>query len=276
MPNTERPHGNILKKKIEQSNSNYLFIEIINRYNQWINEIQKLNSESDEDLEAKVKLLNEYKNYIDEKGFKLQDKIGSSVIEEFLFFLFKDIPEVSTSLDNQFIFLGQGNAYMDLSFAPKNFQDFIKNPGIYINKKNQDFTISKVVKCKFINNDKEETTEFVVPTVAIECKTFIPSTMLGQSEFEAQKIKQGNPFSLYIMVAEQNALSEDVLLKNSKIDEIFILRRQKRNAAKNTVSDKKPIDFAIVKELYEFVKDHLRKEWFNSQKATERGRLINL
>jgi len=190
--------------------------------------------------------------------------------------LFKDIPEVSTGLDNQLIFLGQANAYMDLSFAPKNFQDFIKNPGIYINKKNQDFTISKVVKCKFINNDKEESAEFVVPAIAIECKTFIPSTMLGQSDFEAQKIKQGNPFSLYIVVAEQNALSEDVLLKNSKIDEIFILRRQKRNAAKNTVSDKKPIDFVIVKELYEFVKNHLRKDWFNSKKATERGRLINL
>src|SRR3989304_259200 len=187
MQHIERPHGNILEGKNKRFSNNPLFGEIINHYNEWVNETIKLNSAD-----------------------------------------------------------------------------------------NEDFTISKVVKCKFINNDKEESAEFVVPAIAIECKTFIPSTMLGQSDFEAQKIKQGNPFSLYIVVAEQNALSEDVLLKNSKIDEIFILRRQKRNAAKNTVSDKKPIDFVIVKELYEFVKNHLRKDWFNSKKATERGRLINL
>jgi len=107
MQHIERPHGNILEGKNKRFSNNPLFGEIINHYNEWVNETIKLNSEDNEDLKMKVKLLNQYKNYIDEitqKNFKLQDKISSSVIEEFLFFLFKDIPEVSTGLDNQLIF----------------------------------------------------------------------------------------------------------------------------------------------------------------------------
>lgn len=278
MINTAKPHGRILEVKLASTKNTQIVKQISDHYQKWVRGLASLNSEKEHELREKVKLLNEYKNFVDEIGqkhFKMQDKLGSSVIEEFLYFLFKDIPELKTNLDNHLVFLGQSSAYMDLSFAPKNFKDFVLNAGVYINKKNQDFTISKVVKCKFENNGKEEIEEFVVPTVAIECKTFIPSTMLGQSDFEAHKIKQGNPFSLYIIVAEQNALSEDVLLKNSKIDEIFILRKQKRNSMKNLVSDKKPIDTMVVKEFYNFVKNHLRKDWFNSQKATERGRLIN-
>jgi hypothetical protein len=149
-------------------------------------------------------------------------------------------------------------------------------PNVFINNKNQDFTISKFIKCTFECNKNHEYKEIIVPAVAIECKTFIPSTMLGQSIYEAQLLKQGNPYSLYIVVAEQNALSDDVNLKNIPIDEIFILRRQKRNSLKNKVSDKKPVDYQVVKDLYEFVKDYLNKEWFNNEKATERGRLIKI
>jgi hypothetical protein len=181
---------------------------------------------------------------------------------------------IKSSIENELIYVGQAKAYTDLSFVPKDFADFVKNPGVYVNKKNQDFTISKIVRCIFETNKKQEKVDLIVPAVAIECKTFIPSTMLGQSAFEAQRLKQGNPFALYIIVAEQNALSEDVNLKNSPIDEIFILRKQKRNSAKNRVIDKKPIYSEVVKELYEFVKYHLASDWFNPSKATERGRLI--
>jgi len=52
------------------------------------------------------------------------------------------------------------------------------------------------------------------------------------------------------------------------------LRKQKRNSLKNQVSDKKPLDYGVFKELYDFVKYYLKKDWFNNQKATERGRLI--
>lgn len=271
-------HGWIIQRYLQRKGTSSILKEVFEKYQLWKAETERLNSENGAELNKKVKLLNEYKNYIDllkENGvFKMQDKIASSVLEEFLFQLFKNIPNIKSSIENKLIYVGQAQAYTDLSFVPKDFADFVKNPGVYINKKNQDFTISKIVRCIFETNRKQEKVELVVPAVAVECKTFIPSTMLGQSAFEAQRLKQGNPYALYLIVAEQNALSEDVNLKNSPIDEIFILRKQKRNSAKNKVKDKKPIDSVVVKELYEFVKYHLASDWFNPSKATERGRLI--
>ena len=214
-------HGINIDKKIGKRNSTSILNEIKSKYEEWKASNEKLNSEIEKELKRKVVLLNDYKNYIDtvaEKHFKLQDKLASSVIEEFLFYLFKDIPNISPNLEKGLLFIGQAEAYTDLSFAPKNLLDFIERPGIYINKKNQDFTISKIVKCIFETNGEKELVELNVSAIAIECKTFIPSTMLGQSNYEAQRLKQGNPFSLYIIVAEQNALSEDVNLKNSPID----------------------------------------------------------
>src|SRR3989338_565033 len=66
MQHIERPHGNILEGKNKRFSNNPLFGEIINNYNEWVNETIKLNSEDNEDLKMKVKLLNQYKNYIDE------------------------------------------------------------------------------------------------------------------------------------------------------------------------------------------------------------------
>jgi len=275
------PHGTLVAKKIEKGNIDNVIQELSNRYEFWAEESMRLNSENENELVEKVKILNEYKNFVDkltneDNYFKMQEKMSSSIMEEFLFYLFKDIPSIKSSVEEGLIYMGSANAYTDLSFAPKNIKDFLMYPNVFINYKNQDFTISKFIKCTFECNGEQEYREIIVPTVAIECKTFIPSTMLGQSIYEAQLLKQGNPYSLYIVVAETNALSDDANLKNIPIDEIFILRKQKRNSQKNKVSDKKPLDYQVIKDLYDYVKDYLNKEWFNNERATERGRLIKI
>ena len=275
------PHGSLLAKKLAKNKIDNFLQEMSERYEFWSKESTILNSENENELIEKVKILNEYKNFVDKltneyKYFKMQEKMSSSIMEEFLFYLLKDIPSIRSSVNEGLIYMGSANAYTDLSFAPKNIKDFLMYPNVYINFKNQDFTISKLIKCTFECNGNQECREIIVPTVAIECKTFIPSTMLGQSIYEAELLKKGNPYSLYIMVAEQNALKDDENLKNIKIDEIFILRKQKRNSLKNKVSDKNPIDCNVIRELYEFVKDYLNKEWFDNERATERGRLIKI
>jgi len=267
-------HGTLLENRLSKNKDDRYLSEMYERYLVWAKQSDELNSDVPSELAKKIRILNEYKNFVDEMPHKQQDKIPSSVMEEFLFYLFKDIPDIKSSIDAGLVFLGSAKAYTDLSFAPKNLRDFLTYPNVFINYKNQDFTISKMLKCTFECNGKQEKREIIVPAVAIECKTYIPSTMLGQSIYEAQLLKQGNPYSLYVIVAEQNALSDDVSLKNIPIDEIFILRKQKRNSQKNRVSDKKPLDYCVFKELYDFVKDYLKKDWFNNQKATERGRLI--
>lgn len=272
MSETNYIHGLNIRRKKSKPNYPRILDEIENKYKNWKEKTEKLNSEIEEELKKKVFLLNDYKNYIYtiSEHFKPQDKLSSSIIEEFLYLLFKDIPNLIDDLNDGLLFMGQANAYLDLSFAPKNLADFIANPGVYINQKNQDFIIYKKVSCIFRTSENEEKVELIVPAVAIECKAYIPKTMFDQAAYEAQRLKEGNPFALYIIVAEQNALSNDVNLKNTKVDEIFILRKQKRT------KKKKPIDFGVILDLYEFVKDYLRKEWFDSRKATEKGRLINI
>jgi hypothetical protein len=274
------PHGTLVIRK-SQNNTDAIVKELCKRYNEWRDKNNCLNSENEIELKEKVQILNEYKNFVDkltneDKYFNPQERMSSSIMEEFLFYLLKDIPSINASVVEGLIYMGTANAYTDLSFVPKNIKDFLTYPNVFINYKNQDFTISKFIKCTFGCNGKQEYHEIIVPTVAIECKTFIPSTQLGQSIYEAQLLKQGNPYSLYMIVAEQNALSDDVNLKNIPIDEIFILRKQKRNSLKNKVGDKNPIDYQVVKDLYDFVKDYLNKEWFNNKRATERGRLIKI
>lgn len=268
-------HGLNIRRKKGKRNYPKILDEIEKEYNNWREEIEKLDSEKEDELKTKVLLLNDYKNYIDtlSEYFKPQDQLSSSIIEEFLYLLFKDIPDLIEDLNNGLLFMGQANAYLDLSFAPKNLAHFVTNPGVYINQKKQDFIIYKKVSCVFTTNAKDQKFELIVPAVAMECKAYIPKTMFDQAQYEAQRLKEGNPFALYIIVAEQNALSNDANLKNTKVDEIFILRKQKRTQGQ---AKKKPISSDVIMELYYFVKEYLKKEWFDIGKATERGRLINI
>jgi len=263
-------HGLNIKHKRSKSGYPKILDEVDKKYTDWIKATEKLNSESEEELSAKVALLNGYSDYIHSvsEHFKFQDKLGSSLIEEFLFLLFKDIPLLKADLDSGLLFMGQADAYLNLSFAPRNLNDFITNPGVYINRKNQDFTISKKVNCVFKTNENEKKVDLIVPAVTIESKSYIPKTMFDQAAYEAQRLKEGNPFALCLIVAEQNALSNDVNLKNTKIDEVFILRKQKRSKIR------KPIDSVVVRELYTFVKNYLNTDWFDNKKGTERGRLV--
>jgi len=263
-------HGQNIKNKKVKSNYPPILDEIDLKYEDWKRKTERLNSEHPEELAEKVRLLNEYYDYMETVAhyFKAQDKLESSIIEEFLVYLLRDIPDLKENLNGGLLFMGQSRVYLDLSFAPQNLSDFITNPGIYINKKDQDFTIFKKVNCIFENNKNREEIELIVPAVVVECKTYIPKTMFDQAAYEAQRLKEGNPFALYIILAQQNALRDDVNLKNTKVDEIFILRKQKRS------KKKKPIDASVVSDFYSFIKDYLRKDWFDNRGATERGRLI--
>ena len=67
-------------------------------------------------------------------------------------------------------------------------------------KKNQDFAIAKKVDCQFETNGNKQRFEIVVPCVAIEIKTFIPITMLGQSDYEAKRLKEGKPSGNWVEI----------------------------------------------------------------------------
>ena len=184
-----------------------------------------------------------------------------------MFYLFKDIP----CLKDKAIIYGPIKAYTNLYFAPANIEFFEKRTGIVINVKDQDFTISKeiILKSKAINSTVIEENKIYVPIVSIECKTYLDKTMYEGSVATAEKIKKGNPYSLFLIVTETYDVSLDVDPKYSQIDQIYILRKQKR---KNTHLN--PIDFDIVYDLFKFVENHLNSDWKNIEARIEKGKMI--
>lgn len=168
------------KIKIEKQTKNIkLLNEIKNRYIKWEKDNLEITGTTRENIAKKVKLLNEYKEFIEQSkfkkesgnqyGFTSQSQLHSSVLEEFMYYLFKDIG----ILVNKHIFWGRTQAYTNLYFAPSSIEAFEENTNIFINFKNQDFSISKevILKSRVSNNENWQENKIHVPIVSIECKT---------------------------------------------------------------------------------------------------------
>ena len=246
----------------------------LKEYKKWKKINEELVGYSDDILKRRVKRLNDYKEKVENVGFSAQSKFHSSVIEEFLYYLFRDLldelnkkaKEDNDGKSKQKILLGGIRAYSNLYFAPENLIDFIKTPNMKINVKDQDFAIYRTILIKADGEQKL----INVPVVSIECKTYIDKTMLEGSIATAEKIKNGNPYCLFLVVTEWYDVSYEVDPAYSRIDQIYVLRKEKRRSNK-----KKPIDFAVVKDLFEFVKYHLERDWSSiEQKLTKEGKIL--
>jgi len=151
-------------------------------------------------------------------------------------------------------------------FAPKNLNDFLKTPSMRVNEKDQDFAIYRDILIKA--DDEEKVIN--VPVVSIECKTYIDKTMLEGSIATAEKIKNGNPHCLFIVVTEWYDVSYDVDPAYSRIDQIYVLRKQRRKS-----SNVNPINFDVVQDLFHFVERHLERNWSDvREKVNKEGKVL--
>ena len=81
-------HGMNIKRKLEKENHPKILEEIFEKYKVWRELTETIKGGSIKSIiREKVRLLNDYKNYIDtvKRYFKPQDRLASSVIEEFLY-----------------------------------------------------------------------------------------------------------------------------------------------------------------------------------------------
>jgi hypothetical protein len=209
--NTKKEHHvhgrNILRKienykKLKNKQQNELGKVVIPAYKEWKLKNEELKGYSNNVIKERVDALNAYKGKIKKVAFSSQSKFHSSVIEEFLYYLFKDlIEELNSKNQKQHkteIILGGVRAYTNLYFAPQNLPSFLEKPNMKINVKDQDFAIYRKIQIK-----ADSESEVVnVPVVSIECKTYIDKTMLEGSIATAEKIKNGNPYCLFLIVTE--------------------------------------------------------------------------
>ena len=273
-------HGDNLKGKLSHSTkylddlSKSYLEEIAEMYKWWSEENKKLRgpfkepSEDDAEIVKKrVVLFNQYKNFIDQQKyaekFDSRSNLHSSVLEEFLEYLFGDLVfDIDPSA-----LLGKSHAFKDIFFRGASFEGYLKRPEIVLEKKDHDFVIGITVEANFRTRaiDSEVMTDtFDLPVVAIECKTYLDKTMLEGSSTAASQLKSKNPDALYFVCSEWLKLTNSINLKKYQVDQIYVLRKQKNTDREDRYADtyvKNPIFDDVTFAMFTTVREHLTNDW---------------
>ncbi len=253
--------------------------EIEARYEEWKKANLALKGNDEKTITLRTELLNSYKDFIDQKSyaetFDSRSNLHSSVLEEFLLYLFSDgvpHPELHP-------IIGKGETFKSFFLAPKNFEDLLGKPAILVETKDHDFVIGMNLGAKFANAKSEALGEFQfqIPAVAIECKTYLDKTMLEGASIAAEELKRINPSARYFIVAEWLKLTEAINLRKYRIDQIYVLRKQKntdREFRFDAAYKKNPIYADLVWTLYREVIDYLSADRWDIDAAVARGKLM--
>ena len=243
---------------------------LIPEYTKYLRNMLKVSSFSEASIKEKVGYLNEYYNFMHnkklDKAFSAQGKFRPTILEEFLFLIFKDYIENVKKREDIDDVLGSGavKAYSNIYFKAKNFKDFIKSPEIGVNEKDQDYAIYRTFNISINANPMK----IRIPAIAIEAKTYIDKTMLDSIIATAEKIKSGNPHTRFIAVAERYDVSYAVDPAYSRIDQIYVLRKSMRK------SEWLDIDEEVVLRMVIETINHLERPWSDIESRIKKDGVI--
>jgi hypothetical protein len=275
------------REKYTDEESKQYLSEIRAEYEGWKNANESLkgpfviSTEDDvEIIQTRINYFSQYKDFIDQQKyaekFDSRSNLHSSVLEEFIFYLFRDLVfEVSASA-----VLGKAHTFKDIFFNSASFKEMTTKPNATVERKNHDFIIGVNINAKMNCEGSTEIEEhnWQIPAVAIECKTYLDKTMLEGSSTAAEQLKQRNPNAIYVVVAEWLKLTEEINLKKFKVDQIYVLRKQKNTDREYHYAEtykKNPIYVDVVLHLFETVKQHLTTDWEGGIKyGLEKGYLL--
>lgn len=314
-------HGSNLEQKenhrtkYRDADSKRYLSEIRIEYNKWklansqlVGPTATPTNKDDEVIFKRIKLLSEYKDFLDAQHyaekFDSRSNLHSSVLEEFLYYLFRDLAKDF----GENALIGKSHTFKDIFFVPPTYSEMLKRPYARIEKKDHDFVIGATIQASFesaippeldenpgeilkvLKEEPEsysevtvtgntETHIFDIPIIAIECKTYLDKTMLEGSSRAAEELKARNPNSLYIVVMEWIKLTNDVNLRKYKVDQIYVLRQQKNTDREFRYEEsyiKNSINSTVVQHLFHKVRKHLTMEWTGGvEHGIKRGWLID-
>lgn len=217
-------------------------------------------------ITKRVRLLNDYKDFLDQQHyaekFDSRSNLHSTVLEEFMYYLFRDLVR-GISED---ALIGKSHSFKDVFFRAPSYTEMVTAPHALVEIKDHDFAIGASVKAKMQCKGSATIEEhnWDIPAIAIECKTYLDKTMLQDASTAAEQLKHKNPNAMYIVVAEWLKLTESVNLKKFKIDQIYILRKQKntdREFRFDPGYQKNPIYADVVQHCFSSVRDFLTANW---------------
>lgn len=231
-------------------------------------------------IEERVRLFNEYKDFLDQQQYAEQfdsrSNLHSSALEEFMYYLFRDL----VADYSKHALIGKSHAFKDIFFRCASYNEMITQPHTMVEKKDHDFVIGSTINASFQCKGMTiiENESFDMPAVAIECKTYLDKTMLEGASTAAEQLKSRNPNAIYYVVAERLKLTEAVNLKKYKVDQIYVLRKQKNTDREYRYLEgyvANPIYADVVWHLFSAVREYLATDWHGMiADGIERGYLI--
>ena len=176
-------HGdNILQKETHDKKycdnlSRRYLQEIRNKYEEWKNAnlaitgpVRQLQDTDLSIIEERTRLFNEYKSFLDQQiyaeHFDSRSNLHSSALEEFMYYLFKDLV-----LDySEHALIGKSHAFKDIFFRSNNYVSMITSPNTLVEKKDHDFVIGSTINARFQcrGMTDADSVSFDMPAVAIE------------------------------------------------------------------------------------------------------------
>jgi len=275
------------RKKYSDETANSYLAEIKEEYEKWKDANLSLHGPfteiGDNDIEilkARVDWLNQYKDFIDQQHFAerfdSRSNLHSTVLEEFMYYLFKDLVEEYSSS----ALIGKSNTFKDMFFMAKSYAEMVSEPYARIERKDHDFVIGVKILADMQCDGSEQVQKvsIEIPAVAVECKTYLDKTMLEGSSTAGEQLLSRNPNAIYIVVAEWLKLTENVNLKKYKVNQIYVLRKQKNTDREYRFLpgyEKNPIQLDVVTHLFNMVRSHLSADWEGGVAyGLERGYLI--
>ncbi len=187
-------------------------------------------------LEEYMKVVREEKNQV----FKSQSDFLTSVIPEFFIRLFAILLDFR-GIKNMSA-CGQRDIPIDMSFDPR-------SENLYV-PRTQRVDIAIVRRASFVVDDRE-VDEFFIPIVAGEAKTYFDKNMISGMEYSAASMKKVFPHCSYFAIAELADFDLSALsYASGEIDEIYIIRKQKRAIFRKT-NVPYPVDPKLIQEILE-------------------------
>jgi hypothetical protein len=273
-----------------------LLTKALEKYEEWISRLNSLTSTGKERVTEMVKLLNDYKDYLEVelisklgstfiKRQKGQMKLDNSVVEEFLEHLVN--PKILQGLPENFaIDTGPQTAFMSLSFRPIGLKELNEKPDLVIKEKDQDFAIGKNIYCKFspdssFPSNKTSDKKLFLAVLASEVKVNLDKTMFQECAGTATRLKQGCPSAKYFVLIEYlDMMPEDSRLTD--IDNVFIIRKTKRLPfeKRDKYEEVKkqhevyPIDTDVIWNFVQEIQMFINSVWFDPDEALKRGSFV--
>ena len=239
------PHGDKLRKLLENeklpADDLPRVHAAIDRYNDWIAEINGAAGAGDDLIEPLLQSLNGYKLSLDldlvfdsENDFlyrqKGQLKIDNTILEEFLPQLVGRV--FADRLGDRDLILGPANAFSQLRFDSDLLRT-TRGGGIAVRSKDHDFAMARPLFLKASHQadfrvSKETKTHLAY--VAAEIKTNLDKTMFQEASGTAYDLKLALPSSRYFLLCEWLDMTP-ISTAVTAIEEVIVLRKARRLSA---------------------------------------------